>query len=288
LPTADVATAQINGTELFYLVEGSGPPLIVLHGGLGFDHTYMRASLEPLEDVRTMIYVDQRGNGRSERPPLETITIPQLAADVDALRDHLGHERVGVLGHSYGGFVALEYATTYPDRVSHLVCEDTSPGVFEPTEAELAERPDPSWITPEIQAGFEYFGSLMASGETPTDEGFRENLPTVAPVYLYRSDPSVLAGNLGDMIVNAEVAMHSMRVALPGWSVADKLDRVTAPTIVLCGRYDLMTTPECSKRLSTGIAGAELVWFENSGHFPSIEETDAFVSALRAFFARTP
>jgi proline iminopeptidase len=283
-----VATTQINGTELFYLVEGSGPPLVVLHGGLGFDHTYMRASLEPLDDVRTMIYVDQRGNGRSGRPPLETITIPQLAADVDALRDHLGHERIGVLGHSYGGFVALEYATTYPDRVSHLVCEDTSPGAFEPTEAELAERADPSWITPEIQAGFEYFGSLMASGETPTDDGFRDNLPKVAPVYLHRADPSALAPKLAGMIVNAEVAMHSMRVALPGWSVADKLDRITAPTLVLCGRYDLMTTPECAKRLSTGIPGAELVWFENSGHFPAIEEPDAFVSALRGFFARTP
>jgi proline iminopeptidase len=283
-----VATAAINGTEIFCLVEGSGPPCVVLHGGLGFDHTYMRAAFQPLEDVRTMVYVDQRGNGRSGRPPLETITIPQLAADVEALREHLGYERIGVAGHSYGGFVALEYATTYPDHVSHLICEDTSPGVFEPTEAELAERADPSWITPEIQAGFEYFGSLMASGETPTDEEFLTNLPTIAPVYLYRSDPGVLAAKLGGMIVNAEVSMHSMRVALPGWTVADKLDRITAPTLVLCGRYDLMTTPECAKRLSTGIPGAELVWFESSGHFPSIEEPDAFISALRDFFARNP
>ena len=281
-----MATATLNGTELFYLVEGSGPPLVVLHGGLGFDHTYMRTSLRHLEDVRTMIYLDQRGNGRSGRPPLDTITMPQLAADVDALREHLGHERIGLLGHSYGGFVALEYATTYPEHVSHLVCEDTSPGVFEPTEEELAERADPSWITPEIEAGFALFGS-MASGGITSDR-FSDVLPTIAPVYLYKSDPGVLASMLGGGIVNAEVALHSMTVALPGWSVADKLDRITAPALVLCGRYDLMTTPECAKRLSTGIPGAELVWFENSGHFPAVEEPDAFDSALRSFFARTP
>ena len=281
-----MATANVNGTELFYLVKGRGPPLVVLHGGLGFDHTYMGASLRPLEDVRTMIYVDQRGNGRSGRPPLETITMPQLAADVDALREHLGHERIGLLGHSYGGFVALEYATTFPDHVSHLVCEDTSPGVFEPTDDELAERADPSWITPEVEAGFALFGSMTSDGID--DDGFRDALPQIAPVYLYRTDPSALTELLGGGIVNAEVALHSMTVALPGWSVADKLGHITAPTLVLCGRYDLMTTPECAKRLSTAIPGADLVWFEHSGHFPSVEEPEAFESALRAFFTRTP
>jgi proline iminopeptidase len=283
-----VATAAVNGTELFYLVEGSGPPCVVLHGGLGFDHTYMRSSLRPLEDVLEMIYLDQRGNGRSGRPTLDTITIPQLAADVDALREHLGHERIALLGHSYGGFVALEYATTYPDRVSHLVLEDTSPGAFEPTDAELAERADPSWVTPEVQAAFEAFGSTTASGHVPTDDRFREMLPTLAPMYLYKSDPSTLAGLLADAIIDAQVALHSMTVALPGWSVADKLDRITARTLVLCGRYDLLTTPECAKRLSTAVPGAELVWFESSGHFPSVEEPEAFEAAVRSFFARNP
>jgi proline iminopeptidase len=283
-----VATATINGTELFHIDTGSGRPVVVLHGGLGFDHTYMRSSLRPVEDELRMIYLDQRCNGRSERAPLETVTIPQLAADVEGLREHLGLDRIGLIGHSYGGFVALEYATTYPDRVSHLVLEDTSPGTFEPTEDELAERADPSWVTPEIQAGFELFGSMMASGETPSDEMFIELLPAIAPVYLYKSDPKVLAEILAGTIVNGEVALHSMTVALPGWSVADKLDRVTAPTLVLCGRYDLMTTPECSKRLSTAIPGAELVWFENSGHFPSVEEPDAFIAAVRDFFSRHP
>ncbi len=283
-----MATATVNGTELFYLDEGSGPPVVVLHGGLGFDHTYMRSSLRALEDDLRMIYVDQRGNGRSGRPPLETVTIPQLAADVEALREHLGLERIGVLGHSYGGFVALEYATTYPNRVSHLVLEDTSPGAFEPTSGELAERADPSWVTPEIQAAFAVFGSMMASGQNPTNEEFLERFPAIAPVYLYKTESEHLAAVMAGTVANADVAMHSMTVALPGWSVADKLDRITAPTLVLCGRYDLMTTPECSKRLSTAIPGAELVWFESSGHFPSVEEPDAFIAAISDFFGRHP
>ena len=72
-----------------------------------------------------LIYYDQRGNGRSGRPPLDTLTFEQFCADAEALRIHLRYDRIALLGHSYGGFIALEYARRYPERVSHLILVDT-------------------------------------------------------------------------------------------------------------------------------------------------------------------
>ncbi len=269
----------LNGARLYYDVHGSGPPLIAIHGGLGFDHSSMVGPLEPFEDLNTIVYYDQRGNGLSERVDLETITIAQLAADVDALREHLGFERVGLAGHSYGSFVALEHATTHPQRVSHLMLLGASPGAFEPTADELAERGDRSWVTPEIEAMLPGRYTLPAS-----DEEMEALFPTIARSYLRHADPSVLAEELSQTIFDVAAARAGFK-ALMGWSVVDKLDRIAAPTLVACGRHDLHTTPECSARLASSIPNAELVWFEESAHFPWLDEPEAFDAAVRAWLA---
>jgi proline iminopeptidase len=276
-----MTTAHINGVELYYESVGIGTPFLMLHGGLGFDHAYLQSTLGPLEDVMRMIYVDQRNNGRSEHGPLEDVTIPQLADDVDGLRAHLGLERMGVLGHSYGGFVALEYAARYPDRVSHLIALDTSPGTFEPTAEELAERPDPSWITPEVEKAM----ALFAGGLPATREEFEPFFEDFVHIYLRKLPAIRLAGLLAEATLDPAMAAHSMQV-LQGWTVAADLAAIAAPTLVLCGRYDLLTTPECAKRMSTAIPHAELVFFEESGHFPWLEEPDAFFAAVKEWLAR--
>ena|SRR3712207_2915387 len=75
-----------------------------------------------------LVYYDHRGNGRSGRPPLATLTFEQFCSDADALREHLGFEKVAVLGYSYGGRIVMEYALRYPERLSHLILFDTTPG----------------------------------------------------------------------------------------------------------------------------------------------------------------
>lgn len=273
--------ATINGTDLFYVEEGDGPPCIVVHGGLGFDHTVYRSTMAPLHDLVRAIYVDLRGNGRSGRPPVETITIPQLASDIDAFRVHLGLERVALLGHSYGGFVALEYATTYPDKVSQLSLVDTSPGVFEPTSAELAERPSDDEVPVEVEAALRELFSRMPE----TNDEMAEAFPRIAPSYFRGPVPASFSAVMRNVVYDAGAMARGFEV-LAGWTVADKLDRITAPTFVACGRYDLHTTPECSVRLASAIADAELVWFEGSRHFPWIEEADPFFVALGDWLAR--
>lgn len=272
--------ASLNGAGIVYDVAGKGPPCVALHGGLGMDHSYLRLALEPFHDVCTMVYPDQRGNGLSERVALDTITLPQLAADVEALREHLGFERVGVWGHSYGGFVALEYATTYADRLSHLVLLDTSPGAFEPTPDELAERGDASWITSDVQEALAAMATLPAD-----DEAMEEAMPKLAPAYVKNIEPAVLSEQFEEMIFDAAALVAGIN-AFAGWSVVDKLAAIGSPTLVACGRYDLQTPPECAKRLSSAIPGAELLMLEESAHFPWLEEPEVFYPAVRGWLQR--
>src|SRR5439155_19360205 len=98
----------------------------------------LREGLDPLGDLLRLVYYDHRGNGRSGRPPVETLTLAQLAADADALRAHLGLEKVAVLGHSYGGCVALQYALRYPRRLSHLFLVGTT-AAWDYTDEIIAE-----------------------------------------------------------------------------------------------------------------------------------------------------
>lgn len=115
---------KIRDVSLYVSTVGSGYPLALMHGGPGADHTTM-LPFRSCADRFTLVFYDHRCNGRSEAAPVSSMTWENLTADADALRDELGFERWAVLGHSFGGQVALEYALAYPDRVSHLVLLDS-------------------------------------------------------------------------------------------------------------------------------------------------------------------
>jgi proline iminopeptidase len=113
----------IRDVSLAVTVMGHGQPLVLMHGGPGADQ-WTLLPLRRLADRFTLVFYDHRCNGRSTGAPVESMTWENLTADADALREHLGVERWAVLGHSFGGNVALEYALRYPDRVSRLVLMD--------------------------------------------------------------------------------------------------------------------------------------------------------------------
>src|SRR5215831_3646162 len=115
---------SIRDTSLYVEVFGQGYPLVLMHGGPGADHWSM-SPFRQLADKFTLIFYDHRCNGRSDGPPVSSMTWENLTADADALRQRLGFDRWAVLGHSFGGHVALEYALRYPASLSHLILVDT-------------------------------------------------------------------------------------------------------------------------------------------------------------------
>src|SRR5688500_3056506 len=103
-------TVHLNGTDIFFEEVGNGLPCLVMAGGPDIDHTHLRPWLDGLGDTLHLVYYDPRCSGRSGRPPRETHTFDQLCSDADSLRQHLGHARMAVLGFSFGGMLAQQYA----------------------------------------------------------------------------------------------------------------------------------------------------------------------------------
>lgn len=258
-------TAAVGGTTLYYEELGHGPPCLVMHGGLGVDHTCFRPALDRLGARLRLVYYDHRGNGRSGRPPPETLTMEQLADDADALATYVGAHRVMVLAHSYGTFVAQELALRHPDRVAGLVLIGATPGQLGASESPDDEHGPPP--PPELQA--------LLRASPATDEEYAVIVRAIAPFYVHRIEPAALEPVLSKTILSAGAMRRSMEV-LAGWSAVDRLGAVASPVVLLVGRHDVFCSPPQSERIARRVPEAELVVFEESGHFPWLEEPDFF------------
>jgi proline iminopeptidase len=263
--------ADVNGTTLYYSTEGSGPPCLVLHGGLGVDHTIYERTLTPLAGRLQLIFYDHRGNGRSGRPALSTLTMEQWADDAAALLDHLGIERAFVFGHSFGGFIAQEFALRHPDRLLGLMLVDTTPGQLGTGEQADEEQGEPP---PE--------GFLAALQSAPaTDEEYEGVMKTLMQYFCPFLGES--AGALFDgTIFCAATQVRGMEV-LGGWSSVDRLASVHAPTLAIAGSHDVATSAAQSFRIAKRVPGAEVVVVQDAGHFPWLEQPETFFAAIDAW-----
>jgi proline iminopeptidase len=259
-----MATLKLGDTDLWYeeVGDAAGPLCIAIHGGLGLDHTYLRPAWDNLAEHTRLVYVDLRGNGRSGRPPLATITMPQLADDIDALRAHLGADRVGLAGHSYGGFVALEYAVRHPDHLAFLLLIDTAAGQA-PASIVAADMTEPA----------------------TTDEDFMKELNETISFYFHTFDPAFTEPLLRETIINGQVGQWSMQ-QLAAWGVHDALAAIDVPTLVAVGREDKITPLVASEQIASGIPNAELAVFDDAGHFPWIEQPAAYNAAIMDWLKR--
>ena len=268
-------TAPINGTTLFYQTVGEGLPCLVMHGGLGLDHHYLMPGLDPLGDTLELIYYDHRGNGASGRPPRETLTHAQLADDAAALASHLGHERVAVLGFSYGGFIALEFALRHPDRLSHLLLMGTAPAFGYGDEVLANAR--------RLGATPAQLASLASDDEPASDAALGEHIEALWPLYFHAYRPEY-AHLLDDVVYSVQGEPPAAETA--AYDVTARLGEITAPTLVLAGRSDFICPPSQAELMARGIPGAELHIFERSGHMPYVEEPEATFATVRAWLAR--
>src|SRR3546814_552440 len=199
-----------------------------------------------------------------------------MADDVEALRIHLGVEKPVVLGSSFGGMVALQYAVRYPDSLSTLILSDTAPSYdFYATSMERVAD----------LANAEQLELLMArfSGTITLEQNMRWN-EVVGPLY-YRTFPPLaqLEAATARMAFGPEVAEHVMRYELPSYDVRAQLGIIHAPTLVLVGRHDWVTGPLQAEEIVKGIPHADLHIFENSGHNPQEEETDEYIDVVARF-----
>jgi proline iminopeptidase len=268
-----VSTFDCDGATLWYETLGRGDLLIALHGGLGLDHTCLRPWLDPLAEDVNLTYFDFRANGRSTGEAAD-LTMHRLAQDVDALRRHLGRDRTWLLGHSYGGFVALQYALSFPEHLSGLILMDTdSTGPRPDTIMEGLQR---LGVAPEQMGAFET--------QVESTEDMFALFDTLGPWYLPHSEPGTARSVLGRTIYRKEGDQGGEH-ALDGWDVTTQLTPISAPALVLTGNDDFMFPPASAQRLADALPNGTARIIEASGHLPFVEANEATLTAVCDFLS---
>jgi proline-specific peptidase len=271
--------------SIYYRIVGDSDavPLLVIHGGPGMSHDYLR-DLDALADERQVIYYDQIGCGRSDRPDDACLwTLATFADEIDTVRGALGLDRIHLFGQSAGGWIAIDYALRAPTSLASLHLANTCASIphFERGVAQLrAALPgdagavidacESSGATtgPEYLAAVGLFNRLHFAG---TDD-----VPAHVHAALRALNPAIYRAMVGTGL--------TFTGNMAGWDVTDRLGDLDLPVLVTSGRFDEMT-PDVVRPMVDAIPGARWRLFEESAHLPMVTETDAFIRATREFLA---
>ena len=270
---------NVNGARLAYHVQGEGPLVVVLPGGPGFSHTYMRTPL--LEEKAKVLYVNPIGCGDSARldDPSQYGRARDVA-DLEELRKHLGIDRLALLGHSAGGFLAQQYALEHPAHVQRMVLADTSPTngpeFGASLDKEMKARSAKAWF-PAAAAGLQ---ALFTRTLTQDEANVVGN--DVWPLYAYdhEANPSVAARLIEITQFDVVRAQKTPHVA---FDFRARLRLLDIPTLIIVGARDFICAPALAKLLHEAIPGSTLLTMERSGHMPHLEQPAEFATAVAAF-----
>ena len=274
---------EVNGAQLFFDVVGpklqptgdrmvERPTLIVMHGGPGFDHASLRPYFDRFADTHQVIYLDHRGNGRStgER---ETWLLAQWGDDVHGFCQALGIEKPVVLGQSFGGMVAMSYASRHPEGPSKLILSSTAGRMdLEATYAVML-----------AQGGEDARRIAEAFWSAPSEALAADYIRVCMP--LYNPGPPKDGSNRDRAILRTEVMFHFVEGEQRGMDLLTGLKAVRCPTLVLAGGLDPITPVSCAEAILAALPQGlgELVVFEDAGHGAYRDHPDRAEAVLRGF-----
>lgn len=257
--------------------QGSALPIVAINGGPGLSHSYMVQNdfWDRIAKNRLVIFYDQRGIGASKPlKPGASQSMDAQVADLDAVRQALGLNKIAVLGDSYGGLIAMAYAAAHPEHVAKLI---------------LSDSPGPNWksivrvlpqVFPDIE---EQTDKEMQSLGPNTEAAARAGLRNHFRMLFYSPEKrDAYMSRMGDLGFEPAVGA-AVRQATPDLDLSAKLGGFNFPTLVINGRFDMNVAPLTAWNLAHAIPGAKLVFFEHSGHLPSYEEPDKYVAVLEEF-----
>jgi proline iminopeptidase len=285
-----------HGVMIYYTTIGRGAPLLILHGGPGASHDYFLPYLLPLARTNKLVFIDERGSGRSEKlEDVKQYTVESMAADVEAVRVGLNLGKISLLGHSYGGVLAQAYALKYPEHLSHLVLASTFASTKEMNQVlQRIKNQMPAnklALTNAIEkAGLFGKGAVWEHGRYP------ETYATLAwgdgyfpRLYGARPDPNYdpqaqdtstawdlyreMWGSHGEFVIDGN---------LTGAKYLDKLPTIHVPTLILAGDHD-ECDPSMSKEMNAKIKGSKLVILPNSGHMAFVDQPSLWNKSVAEF-----
>lgn len=280
----------VDGYRVWFRMVGGGAehervPLLILHGGPGAPHDYLENLQDLASHERRVIFYDQLGCGRSDQPDDPALcVVSRFADEVETVRRALGLERVHILGQSWGGMLAQEYALRQPaGLVSLILANTTSSAPLWVAEANRLRQ----GLPPEVNAALlrheqsgttdsqEYLDAVQAFYDRhvcrirPLPDFVQRSFDQIGFVYNYMNGPS---------------EFHIIGV-IKDWDVTGRLFEIRAPTLIISGLYD-ESTPRQNEILHKGIASSEWLLLENSSHLAHVEEPERYMQAVQEFLRR--
>jgi proline iminopeptidase len=277
-------TGSVHTPEVDLGYETFGEPsaeiaIFAVNGGPGLSHAYMMQNdlWQRVAAHRLVILYDQRGTGASKQvQPNAPQTMDAQVADLDAIRNALSLDRIAVLGDSYGGMIAMAYAAAHPEHVSRLILSDSAA---------------PSWKTmvhllPQVFPDREEQGDAEAKKLAPDPErAAQAGLVNHMRMMFYSTEMrDAYVSHMGDLGFVPAVG-GTVQQATEKLDLTPKLAGFRFPTLVMTGRYDMNVAPLTAWRMAHAIPGAQIVFFEKSGHLPAYEEPEKYLKVLETFLA---
>lgn len=274
--TAHAAVGKGNKSIAYYVEDAHtpSPPLLLIAGGPGVHHGYLRAgtAFEQIAKTRSLVFYDQRGTGNSA---LDTPSdnVDTFVDDILAVITALGVPRVDVIGHSFGGYLAMALVACAPHRVRKLVLASSMAARAADTVQLLdAVYPDLCRQWRDVRA------SLPDMAEESAFALYNQMaLPDRQLREIYHA---ATAGHVVNVRINNQLRAHMQTL-----DFTSALTVNLPPTLILHGRRDVVIAPSVAWALHQQLLGSQLVWFETSGHLLFLEEPDKFVHAVNAFLA---
>jgi proline iminopeptidase len=284
-----------HGVLIYYKALGKGEPLVILHGGPGASHDYFLPYLLPLCRKNRLIFIDERGSGRSQKIEDSTAyTLENMAEDVEAVRQVLGLGKISLLGHSCGGVLAQTYALKYQENLSHLILCSTFASASKMNEV---FRKMKSNMTPELRNRIDKMEKAGLFGHGKDFEKHRYTSEYMIAAwgegyfpYLYQNHPDpnydpIASGNYA-LEVYREMWGSSGEFIIDGnlksAEYTERLSSLTVPTLITVGDHD-ECAPSLSQEMHDKIAGSKLVILPKSGHMNFVDQPSLFISAIDEF-----
>jgi pimeloyl-ACP methyl ester carboxylesterase len=274
--------SSYDGTRLAYTEVGSGPRLLCLPGGPGRASAYLE-DLGGLSADRTLVLLDSRATGRSEVPAdPSTLRFDRLADDVEALREHLGEEQLDLLGHSAGSMVAQAWAAAHPDRARSLVLVTPS-GRLQGSDREdvpelIAARADEPWYAEAREA----YDALEFAPPSMQQQLWRSVRPFMYGRWDERTQAHAATAET-QTSRRAELGFGAGEGDLDLAALLASFKAVTAPVLVIGGERDALTGVAAVHAVAASFPNASTVVLPRAGHFPWVDEPEAFAAAARGF-----
>ena len=278
---ADDGSFTRDGVVLHYRTFGSGSPVVLLSGGPGFEVDYMLPVGDFLPPSYQRVFLEQRGTGRSRvELTSDTMTIGNVVEDLEGLRVHLKQERLFLVGHSWGGMLAMAYAAAHPDRIDRMIL--IGPGG--PTLEFTQWFPDNirMRLRPEDLEAERSWDDAEKRGVDP-DKAALEGIRAVTPGYFFdRGKGLAFAKQLTDGTVHVKVNLLLFDDMAKGYDSRPGLHRLERPVLIVQGHQDPVGD-KTAEDIHAAIKTSVLTYINKCGHFPWLEQPDSFRRAINEF-----